>query len=441
MRYRILLKTLKILIYVKRFFWWLSSQIVFVLGKIFGPVIRLLGLVSYKIDYVFKKIVAAIGVNSQFVKRDNLQVILFLFFLFLAVPQTIVFAKKDASLPGQKTLAFAITGSDEDYSIEEVVAQQAPAKTSQASWREGALTSEQFAGSGVSWQDQELAGVVAGGTAVTKPILFPGALAAGGRDKVIEYTVDPGDSLSGIAAQYGISVATLLWENNLGLTSFIRPGDKLKILPVTGLTHLVKKGDTLKKIAALYEAKTEDIISFNKLKEDGTDLVIGEKIIVPNGIKPQQRELATTSRTSPALSRIAAPPSSKQLPSASGFVWPTGARTITQYFSWTHHALDIAGPLNTPNYAAKAGTVEIAQCGWNSGYGCYIVINHGGGIKTLYGHNNRLLVTPGEYVKAGQTVGLMGNTGHVYGRTGIHVHFEVQVNGVRVNPLGYVRLK
>jgi murein DD-endopeptidase MepM/ murein hydrolase activator NlpD len=439
MRYRILLKTLKILIYVKRFFWWLTSRFVFVLGRVFSPVIRFLGLISYKIDFVFKKIVAATGVNSQFVKRDNLQVIIFIFLLFLAVPQSVVYSKKDTNLPGQKTIAFAVTGSDEDYSVEEVVAEPAPAKTSQTSWREGALTSEQFAGSGVSWQEQELAGVVAGGAAVTKPILFPGAMAAGGRDKVIEYVVDPGDSLSGIAAQYGISVATLLWENNLGLTSFIRPGDKLKILPVTGLTHLIKKGDTLKKIAVLYEAKTEDIVSFNKLKEDGTDLVIGEKIIVPSGIKPQSRALATVPRTSPTLARVATPPSSKQSPSASGFVWPSGVHTITQYFGWAHYGLDIAGPLNTPNYAAKAGTVEKAQCGWNSGYGCYIIINHGGGVKTLYGHNNKILVVPGQHVFAGETIGLMGNTGKVRGRTGIHVHFEVQVNGVRVNPLGYVR--
>jgi murein DD-endopeptidase MepM/ murein hydrolase activator NlpD len=112
---------------------------------------------------------------------------------------------------------------------------------------------------------------------------------------------------------------------------------------------------------------------------------------------------------------------------------------ITQYFGWTHHAIDIAGPFETPTYAAKAGTVEKAQCGWNSGYGCYVIIDHGNGIKTLYGHHSRLLVSPGEYVETGQTIALMGNTGKVRGRTGIHVHFEIIKNGVRVNPLGYVR--
>jgi murein DD-endopeptidase MepM/ murein hydrolase activator NlpD len=68
-----------------------------------------------------------------------------------------------------------------------------------------------------------------------------------------------------------------------------------------------------------------------------------------------------------------------------------------------------------------------------------VVIDHGGGIKTLYGHHSKLLVSPGDQVDTGQTIALMGNTGRVYGRTGIHLHFEIRVNGVRVNPLGYVK--
>jgi murein DD-endopeptidase MepM/ murein hydrolase activator NlpD len=83
--------------------------------------------------------------------------------------------------------------------------------------------------------------------------------------------------------------------------------------------------------------------------------------------------------------------------------------------------------------------VEKSQCGWNSGYGCVIIIDHGGGIKTLYGHNSRLLVNVGDHVEAGQTIGLMGNTGNVRGRTGIHLHFEVWVNGVRTNPFKFVK--
>jgi murein DD-endopeptidase MepM/ murein hydrolase activator NlpD len=207
--------------------------------------------------------------------------------------------------------------------------------------------------------------------------------------------------------------------------------------------HVVKKGDSLLKIAKLYGAKVGDIVLFNNLDENGKDLRIGEKIMIPGGVKPQVKVAATSGRviktTQSSYNEIIRPPSSSRAPSASGFVWPSGARTITQYYGWKHSGLDVAGPFETPNYAAKAGTVEFAQCGWNRGYGCYVQIDHGNGVKTLYGHHSRLLVSPGEYVEAGQVIGLMGNTGNVRGRTGIHLHFEVIVNGVRVNPLGYVR--
>ena len=194
------------------------------------------------------------------------------------------------------------------------------------------------------------------------------------------------------------------------------------------------------KIAARYEAKPEEIIKFNRLKEDGTDLIVGELIMIPNGIKPQERALANVPRVSQsAISRLAIPPRSSITPSASGFIWPAASRIITQYFTWKHHGVDIAGPWQTANYAAKAGTVVVSQCGWNSGYGCYIIIDHGGGLRTLYGHNSKLLVFPGDYVEAGQTIALMGNTGRVRGATGVHLHFEVQLNGRRVNPFGYVR--
>jgi murein DD-endopeptidase MepM/ murein hydrolase activator NlpD len=133
------------------------------------------------------------------------------------------------------------------------------------------------------------------------------------------------------------------------------------------------------------------------------------------------------------------PPSSSAGASESGYVWPSGARIITQYYGLRHHALDIAGAWQTPNYATKAGKVITSQCGWNSGYGCYIIIDHGGGVKSLYGHNSKLLVSVGDEVEAGQTIGLMGNTGKVRGLTGIHLHFEIIVNGARVNPLRYTR--
>ncbi len=438
MRYKILLKTLKFLIYVKRFFWWLSTKSLFVLAKLFAPGWRFVGLIHYKGDYYFKKLVGAAGLDGQLVKRDNLQAAVFIILFVVALPQTRLYAKKDVILPGRQTLAYSLTPADQDYTIEEVIANEDTQFDAQITpfWKAGALSSDQF--SNVSTQEIELGGVVAGGTALSKPTIFPGQSLGGTRDKIIDYEVRPGDSLGSIAQKFQISIVTILWENNLGVKSYLHPGDKLRILPVSGLTHTIKKGDTLKKIAALYSANIAEIVKANKLKGDGSDLVSGEKILIPNGVKKQTASAVVTPRN---ISQIAAPPGSRQSPSVSGFVWPTAVRIVTQYFTWKHSGIDIAGGRNftTPNYAAKAGTVIKSQCGWNSGYGCVVIIDHGGGIKTLYGHNSRLLVVPGEYVEAGQTIGLMGNTGNVHGPTGIHLHFEVWVNNVRVNPFKFVK--
>lgn len=437
MRYKILLKTLKVLIYIKRFFWWLGAKSLFVLAKIFAPGWRFIGFIHYKGDYFFKKLIGAAGLNGQMVKRDNLQVAVLIILFVVALPQTKLYAKKDVSLPGRQTLAYTLTPSDQDYSIEEISANAdtqfdvAPAP----SWTAGTVSPDQFAGVVGSI---ELGSVVAGGTALSKPTIFPGQSIGGTRSKIIIYEVQPGDSLGSIAQKFQVSIETVLWENNLGVRSYLHPGDQLRILPVNGLIHTIKKGDTLKKIAALYSANADEITKFNKLKADGTDLVIGEKIVIPNGVKKQTTPAIRPSRN---VGQVAVPPSSRQSPSVSGFVWPSSVHTVTQYFTWKHSGIDIAGghTFTNANYAAKAGTVIKSQCGWNSGYGCVVMIDHGGGIKTLYGHNYKLLVNVGDYVEAGQTIGMMGNTGNVRGPTGIHLHFEVWVNNVRTNPFQFVR--
>lgn len=436
MRYKVLLQALKVLIYLKRLFWWFGAKIVFVLAKILYPGWRIIGLTHYKVSYLLNKIATVTGLDTSLVKRDNLQVIIFVVLFIVALPQTRLYARKEGILPGEKTMAYALTPSDQDYTVEEVTANVTDLEADSIPvWRAGALSQDQF--NRAEFESVELGGVMAGGTAISKPTILPGVAVGGGREGIIEYIVEAGDSLGSIGARFGISVNTILWENNLGINSYLHPGDKLRILPVSGLTHIVKRGDTLNKIAALYSATTADIVKQNKLKEDGSDLVAGEKIIIPNGIRVAQVRVVVPARTA---TRIAVPPSSRQSPSVSGFVWPSGVRLITQYFTWKHHGIDIAGgSFSTPNYAAKAGVVEKSQCGWNSGYGCVVIIDHGGGVKTLYGHNSRLLVSVGDRVDAGQTVGLMGNTGNVRGRTGIHLHFEVWVNGARTNPFQFVK--
>ena len=98
-----------------------------------------------------------------------------------------------------------------------------------------------------------------------------------------------------------------------------------------------------------------------------------------------------------------------------------------------HSGMDLAVPTGTSIRAALPGTVTISQ--YSSSYGYYVMIDHGGGLSTLYAHNSKLLVTVGQTVNAGDIVSLSGSTGR---STGPHLHFEVRVNGERTNPRSYL---
>jgi murein DD-endopeptidase MepM/ murein hydrolase activator NlpD len=123
-------------------------------------------------------------------------------------------------------------------------------------------------------------------------------------------------------------------------------------------------------------------------------------------------------------------------PSAAGFIWPCDG-VVTSGFGmrWgrMHEGIDIGCAYGAPNRAAAAGTVIYA--GWMSGYGNLVVVDHGNGLSTAYAHASSLAVSVGQSVVQGQTVSYVGSTGH---STGPHLHFEVRVNGVAVDPLAYL---
>jgi murein DD-endopeptidase MepM/ murein hydrolase activator NlpD len=122
--------------------------------------------------------------------------------------------------------------------------------------------------------------------------------------------------------------------------------------------------------------------------------------------------------------------------SSSGFIWPASG-VVTSGFGWRwgrmHEGLDIAASYGAPISAASSGTVIYA--GWMGGYGNLVVIDHGGGLATAYGHQSSIAVSSGSQVSQGQTIGYVGSTGH---STGPHLHFEVRVNGSAVDPMGYL---
>jgi len=274
---------------------------------------------------------------------------------------------------------------------------------------------------------------IQGGEAIVKPGLAATSKGVRPRENIIDYTVQIGDSVSTIAAQFGVSVNTILWENNLSAYSLIRPGNKLIILPMTGITHSVKRGETLAAIALKYGIEQNTILEANRLGS-AEMLAVGKKLIIPGGRKVYTASSQVARGSAAAsITDLFKPENLKSIIS-NKLAWPTVGARMTQYYSWRHHGVDIANKTGTPIYACDTGVIEVA--GWGAGYGNQIVINHGGGKKSRYGHLSKFYVKKGQAVKKGEVIGLMGSTGN---STGPHLHFEYIIGGVKYNPLNYLK--
>ena len=241
----------------------------------------------------------------------------------------------------------------------------------------------------------------------------------GQNGRVSIYTVQEGDTLSFIASDFGVSVNTIIWANNIQNINNIRPGDDLKIPPVNGVIHKVKKGDTVASIAKKYSAEQEKIIEFNSLPRDGS-LQLDDELIIPDG-KIVSQNIANYS--SNVVKRFAYLPNL-----ADFFMIPTTGRNWGIIHG--RNGVDIANSCGTPIYAAADGVAAISDAvGWNGGFGKFIKLIHSNGTETIYSHASKLLINQGKNVQKGQLIALMGTTGR---STGCHLHFEV--HGAK-NPL------
>ncbi len=302
--------------------------------------------------------------------------------------------------------------------------------------------------------DQQFLLVEDGFIKKTSPLTRQGARRAYAKGTI--HIVKEGDSLERLARWYPVSVETIQWVNNLKPGESIRPGDELLILPTDGVLHTVSRGQTLSRIADLYEIGLSRILEQNELKSEF--IMAGQQLIIPGGrpIVEKRTQVATVDRPpaeeeKPAEKKPPKTPSAKPVqpekvggsftatPTAGVLEKPCSASCYyTQRFHGRHFAVDMqdkeSGKLGGPIFAAEDGTVIRSARGWNGGYGNVIEVDHGNGLVTLYGHNDKLLVSVGDRVRRGETIASMGNTGLVYGATGIHVHFEVRVNGIKKNP-------
>lgn len=252
------------------------------------------------------------------------------------------------------------------------------------------------------------------------------------RAEIINYTVQPGETVSEIAEKFGISVDTIRWENDLTSIKAIKPGQTIRILPVTGIAHKVSHGETIYSIAKHYDTSPQGIVDwpYNTFVNDETfALAVGQILIIPDGVMPKvqpwepERYLAQKT------------PEAGTVTGTGQFVWPAGGN-IGQGFRWYHKGIDVSNSAAPGVVAADGGTVIIA--GWPSpwAYGNRVLIDHGNGFATLYAHLSSIYVTTGQRVGQGQLIGQMGSTGR---STGVHLHFEIRRDGVAVDPLNYLR--
>ena len=233
-------------------------------------------------------------------------------------------------------------------------------------------------------------------------------------DQIAIYEVREGDSLSQIAEMFDVTTNTIRWANDFD--GAISPGQTLIILPITGITHVVKSGGTIADIAKIYDADIREIALFNGISVDAA-LNPGDKILVPNAIPLSESQPKETKTIVKASKKIGTT-------SYSGYYMrPLSGGTKTQGIHG-YNGVDIGAPAGTPIYASAAGTVIISkQGGWNGGYGSYVVIKHNNSTQTLYAHLSSNLVGVGQTVAQGQTIGNVGNTGR---STGNHLHFEIR---------------
>lgn len=251
------------------------------------------------------------------------------------------------------------------------------------------------------------------------------------RTEPLLYTVVGGDTLSGIGEKFKISVDAIKYVNSLTDSSILKIGQEIVIPPASGLTHKVKSGETIASIAEKYGVASQAIADFNYIL-DTKSLVVGTELVIPDAKIPQP-VISVPVQTQFAINngRVVAP-------TGGGWcIWPTTVRIITQYFSWYHNGLDIATPWNIQPPLFACGNGIVTRAGWDPwGLGLHIIIDHGNGFETVYGHMSRIDVGVGAEVGQGDTIGVMGNTGR---STGPHVHFIVKFNGVAQDPLNYIQ--
>jgi murein DD-endopeptidase MepM/ murein hydrolase activator NlpD len=272
------------------------------------------------------------------------------------------------------------------------------------------------------------------------------------RRGVITYTVQAGDTLFGIAGQFGLRPESILWANYDTLEDnphLLKPGMDLAIPPVNGIVYTAVEGDTVESIAEKYKVTPDAIYvegyEWNLLKP-GEQPFVGASLIIPGGSREFTAWTISAAENAPKtnsydtsgavvargdIGTCAPIPPGTGLVGTGNFIWPAPKHWLSgnPYAPW-HPGIDIAAKLGDPIYAADNGIVIYA--GWNNwGYGNLVVIDHGNGWQTWYAHNSGIYVSCGQNVYQGSVISAAGSTGR---STGPHLHFETRFQGTLPNP-------
>ena len=253
------------------------------------------------------------------------------------------------------------------------------------------------------------------------------------------YTVKDGDTLTGIASRFGVSMMTVWWANRLTSKDSLKAGRDLVIPPVNGLVITVKAGDTIDTLAAANKIDVADIVDVNQLED--RNLIVGQVLVLPGAKGAAIPTPKPTPRPQVSGGGGGGGGGGTVKYTGGRWAWPVlgGSNYVSQYFHYGHYGVDIAADYGTTIVAPLAG--RVVSAGWKTnGGGFQVWISHGNGIYTTLYHMSAVTVSSGQDVARGQRVGRVGMSGWA---SGPHLMIEVWIGlpwesgSYRVNPLRY----